>query len=105
MILHRPGIALQRAMRVGMAAELVVIAPDDGVTRQRHHLLGLLDVEHLGSKALVLGIAQDSAIEPHLVIAGGKTHPPPAKFSRVAQQFVHDRPESLLFGEERRMVV
>lgn len=105
MVLHRPGIALQRAVRIGMAAELVVIAADDGVARQRHQLLRLPGVEHLRWEALPFGIAQCAAIERHLLLARGEAYALRPEFGGIAEQLVHHRPEPLLLGEEGRMMV
>ncbi len=104
-VLQRPGIGLDRALRIGLTAIAQVDAASDIVPRQRHALAHLPWIEVVD---LITQAAADLGHAPvvlQVIVCGGEDHPLAAVFGGVAQQFFHLRPQALLLMEQRAVIV
>ena len=105
LVLQRPGVGLHGALRIGLAAKMIMDRTDHVIPGKRHQLARLLRVEHL---VVVAHASADIAV---VLVLGelrlGQRHDDALApvFGRVAEQLVHLRPEPLLLGEQRALVM
>src|SRR5713101_2277609 len=99
-ILQRPGIRLNRALRIGMATEVEVGPPDGIVADDGYQLLELPAIEKLPLEAARLTDLGPAPRQRELRLAQGHADPVRLVLRRVAEQIVHLRPEALLFEAE-----
>ncbi len=99
-ILKGPGVRLHRALRIGVAAEVQVGAPDRVVADDRHQLLELTAVEQLPPEAARLADLGPAPRERPLRLAEGDADPVRLILRRIAEQLVHLRPEPLFLEPE-----
>src|SRR5262245_33275953 len=102
-ILHRPRVALDCSLRVGVPAEVIEVAADDIVPDKRYELADLLCVESVRLEALAPGIGQCPGVERDLLLGTGKPDAVRRKLCRVAEEVVHERPQPLFLQKQRRM--
>src|SRR5256885_1753310 len=100
-ILQRPGIGLDGALRIGMAAEMHEIAADRIVADQRDKAGERGAVKRLGAKAVMRRIGGGAAIRSELRLVEGDADAAWPELGGIAEQLVHLRPEPLLLDEER----
>ena len=99
-VLQRPGISLNRALRVGMAAKFIVHAAKAIVARQRNSLLHLLNVKQL-DRVVEAGVAfRNEAILFPLTFGHRDQDAALLMLCGVAKQFIHLRPKPLFFIEQ-----
>ncbi len=85
MILQRPGIGLDGALRVGVAAEMQEIAADRVVADQRYQRLERGRIEHLSREAVVRRIGDRPAVMRELLIVERHPHTAAPIFRRITE--------------------
>ena len=99
-ILQRPGVRLNRPLRIGMPTE-VEIGPADGIVAgDGHQLLELLAIEQLPREAACLAYLGPAPRQRELRLAQRHADPVRLVLGRVSEQLVHLRPEALLLEAE-----
>src|SRR5579883_170436 len=104
-ITQRPCISLQRAMRIRMSAEMMEIAAEDILPRERHELPHLLRIQHIGTEPLPGCVLERMPVERELPLIERNSDPIRLELGRVAEQLVHQGPQALLFPEERTVMM
>jgi hypothetical protein len=99
-VLQRPGISLNRALGIGVAAEVQVGAPDGVVAGDRHELLELLAIEPLPAESPRLADLGPAPGQRELRVAQRDADSVRLVFGGISEQLVHVRPEALLFEAE-----
>lgn len=62
-ILQRPCVGLQGAVRIGVAAEMIVVARQHVIARERHEFPNLLRVQEVSAQSIILGFVHDFFVE------------------------------------------
>src|SRR6185437_8288970 len=100
-----PGIGLKRAMGIRVSAEMMKIAAEDVVSRERYEVAHLPGIQHIGVEPLPRTVVEGLPVEQELMLIERNADPLGPEFRRVAEQLVHQRPQALLLPEERTMVM
>ena len=100
-ILQGPGVCLHRALRIGVAAEMMQIPARDVLACQRHQLADLSRVKLFRHKTLPHRVLPRIAVALHLFCVHRDANALAAELGRVAKQLIHHRPQALLLAKER----
>ncbi|MNM20766.1 hypothetical protein D3C81_311080 [compost metagenome] len=104
-VFQRPRIGLQGAVRIGMAAKMVVVARQHVVTGKGNEFAHLLRVQEVDAQPVPGSFIHDFLIEGNLVFGQVDTDAIRAVLGRITEQFVHHRPQPLLFDKQRTVVM
>ena len=88
-----------------MAAKTIVNAAQAIVARDRHQFARLLRIEPIDAVAHFIAHAGDEMIMVEIVLVGRDDHALGRMLGRIAEQFVHHRPQPLFFEEQRALVM
>ena len=100
-----PRVGLKRAMRVRVAAEMVIVAAEDIVSGERHELPNLLGIQHIGVEALMGAVVERAPVKLELPLIERDANPIRLELGRITEQLVHQGPQALLFAKERTVMM
>ncbi len=104
-ILQRPGIGLHGPLRIGVAAEPVMHTAETFIPGKRHGVLHLLYVEKIDRVTQTMVPFGHETILLPLALGHGNDDAFAAMFGRIAEKFVHLRPQPVLFIKQRALVM